>query len=1034
MFTKQTDRITVALPKPTITGKRGVVLRPGERLRLPAFLPAVAYPVRRRLRIVGEVDIFWRWRCEPGLPLLYRSIQDALDAEVAYAETYSLHLRGRLDPWPQNAFLMLPSDGLPREEALTFAVMARTRDLKLAAGGEVCAELGIYLPKPGRHPQDVTELPDRVVQLKPDEGSCDWLELTASVRLPRSAAAVLVRMGGAGFSGDAWLGSPRLYAEGGDTLIPPLMPDNPHPFGRRFNWMGENLSRMEQPEFVLRCDGREVFRGPRFNSISRGADFEVPLPLLPEGPHELELELLDEYATELPFVVQSAEILQESARPVEIVAIPEYVAENQPFGVLIERNDGASGRLEVLRVEDAGAACATPLYEKALSSSVIRIRPKRVVRHDGQEVILSTGDAIFISQERGDFLRYLAWYMRERIGNGMCIRPAYRWGGGRAMNPELWKEMVPLLEKLGIKYHLMVDGRELPGKNVNPSDENLAGPNYLGRQEHERDGAFSYWGHIKDDALFVYLFNRGGSEQVHLGLAAPAVPQDGCLVGCFDQKLAQDMKQAAELFLENVRMAKRSCTRHTGPTTLFHYFYQAGYDWLGAEQMYGPEEIILSSLRGASRAYDRANYGAHLAVQWSSAPHDTPQRALRYFLSLATCYVQGASGINTEEGLWRMDSEYASHDRFSSACERHRLAHANFRRFMQTHPRRGTLRAPLAVLQGRYCGWRCFGRGNVWGSARDDFRFGPSEESFDLLNVFYPRSTLDGIYRFPCDDSQPQGWYSGTPYGPVDLVPLAGGGNVFPAYDALAFLGWNTFAEQDFERLAAYVEQGGTLLLSRRHLSGHVTRRQASQLPANSPALARLLGEHVSAASKTVRAVGQGRVIYFPQDAYPCEPAIRSEYEAELRARGEATVERERRRGWIRGNPDVGFAAYDWQDGRMRTLYLLDIDHWSGRAAAAAQFLFGPRTYDLAVRAGMIETIYASASVALMPEGLDTDVLELEVTGGQMRALVQSDVGAVLRVFAPGHPECPGTVCVASGGVREILVRMGPERPGNPRA
>jgi len=45
------------------------------------------------------------------------------------------HFRLFCQPWP------IRSGGLPREEALTFAVMARTRDLKLAAGGEVCAEL-----------------------------------------------------------------------------------------------------------------------------------------------------------------------------------------------------------------------------------------------------------------------------------------------------------------------------------------------------------------------------------------------------------------------------------------------------------------------------------------------------------------------------------------------------------------------------------------------------------------------------------------------------------------------------------------------------------------------------------------------------------------------------------------------------------------------------------------------------------------------------------------------------------------------------
>lgn len=62
------------------------------------------------------------------------------------------------------------------------------------------------------------------------------------------------------------------------------------------------------------------------------------------------------------------------------------------------------------------------------------------------------------------------------------------------------------------------------------------------------------------------------------------------------------MADGARKLVANFRYSKGPSTRHTGPSTLFRYLYQAGYDWLGAEQMYGPEEIILSSLRGASRA------------------------------------------------------------------------------------------------------------------------------------------------------------------------------------------------------------------------------------------------------------------------------------------------------------------------------------------------------------------------------------------------------------------------------------------------
>ena len=53
------------------------------------------------------------------------------------------------------------------------------------------------------------------------------------------------------------------------------------------------------------------------------------------------------------------------------------------------------------------------------------------------------------------------------------------------------------------------------------------------------------------------------------------------------------MADGARKLVENFRYSKGESSRHTGPSTLFRYLYQAGYNWLGAEQMYGPEEIIL---------------------------------------------------------------------------------------------------------------------------------------------------------------------------------------------------------------------------------------------------------------------------------------------------------------------------------------------------------------------------------------------------------------------------------------------------------
>ena len=1004
---KELTHIDLALPAPTIAGKQGVVLRPGESLRLQVELTEPPYPVRRRLRVVGEVDYFWQWRTEPGMPLLYRSIADALDSERAYGEKYSLYLAGNGESWPRNAYLKLPAHGLPRE--LVFAAMARAKELEI--DGELVVELGIYRAQHWRHPDDVYDAPDEVIRLAAPAGSYEWQELSQTVTLPEDAVTLLVRVGGAGFSGKAWIGSPRLFAPGGETVVPPFMPDTAAERWEHFNWLGENLSRFEWPEFAVCVDGKKCFRAPIFNAIVRGADFEVPLPEMAPGRHDVEAILLGDYATAMPFVAMRAEILQESARPLEVVGYPEYVTEDQPFGVLVEINDAEGSRLETVQT-DAGPARANPEYQVTVAGETVTVAPARVVRDGGGDIILSTGDSIYVPQEEDAMLRFLAWHARERLGNGIVFRPVYRWCGTREVNPELWRKAVPLLDGLKMRYALMVDGRELPGRSANPDDDLLAGPNYLGRQAHERDGAYNYWGSPRYDSLYADIFRRGQQAGGIFMIARPTVREGGKSQVYYDPAYAADMKQAADYFVQNLAAVRGGVTRHTGPSALFYYFYQAGYEWLGAEQMYGPEEVILAALRGASRALGVRDYGAHLAMQWGSAPQDTQAHADRYFLSLATCYLNGVQHINLEEGLWRMESEYAAHDRFSHACAIHRQAHAKFRKFMETHPRRGVQRVPLAVLQGRNDGWQCFTH-RVW-NARPEFTFGAPEESFELLHTFYPRAVLDAVYRNQCPDNKPEGWYTGTPHGQVDLAPLAARGPL-DDYLALAFLGWNTFDEEDFRHLLAYVENGGTLLLTKQHLSTHVARNQPAALPRISPVLETIFGAMPISGEKIVREVGKGKVIYFPQDAYPSDPAIRGQYEYALRDLGALAAGREAARGWLRGSEDVEFSAYDWADGRLRTLYLLNIDWWSGKPAAPALFLLGDARYELEVPAGSIAAITACAELAVMPEGMDADIIDLTPE----RIVVQSDAGARLRVFAPGR-ELPEWIEVKNGGVQEI--------------
>src|SRR5690606_20795078 len=166
---------------------------------------------------------------------------------------------------------------------------------------------------------------------------------------------------------------------------------------------------------------------------------------------------------------------------------------------------------------------------------------------------------------------------------------------------------------------------------------------------------------------------------------------------------------------------------------------------------------------------------------------------------------------------------FAGHDRFSKACRVHRAAQRRMLRFMQTHPRRGSIRTPLAVLLGRHCGFDGWNRERVWCSLRPEFAFADPERSFDLLRVLFPRYWPQGISRANCPLA-PQGWFTGTPFGPVDLLPEDAPPEVLSRYAGAIMLGWNTASVDQATRFRRYVEGGGSLLLAQPHLSTQTTR------------------------------------------------------------------------------------------------------------------------------------------------------------------------------------------------------------------
>ena len=353
----------------------------------------------------------------------------------------------------------------------------------------------------------------------------------------------------------------------------------------------------------------------------------------------------------------------------------------------------------------------------------------------------------------------------------------------------------------------------------NPTVDVIGGEHYLGRQAHEYDGAYLYWkeAELQNQSflearadLELYLTRRHMDTAYLLVTSANYLAQGDRLYRYRVPNAVDDVESAANLFVDKLKASRYDQERHTGPSTAFRYFFQAGYKWAGAELMYGPAEIVIAALRGAAKCYNQDSLGGHLAVQWSTTPHDSASRYRRYRTMLYVCYMQGLTEINTEEGFWHLEEYYTSFGRKDLACKNHLKQQQDFYEYVASHSRSGAYYSSFAFLFGRFDGWRSFGSEKIWGQSA--FDGAAPEKSWELLRLFYPLTPAENmIFRHPCPDEE-VGFHSGTPIGNADIVPIECALEKLCVYKTLCFAGYNKLLEEDAVKLLCYLPLGDLLL------------------------------------------------------------------------------------------------------------------------------------------------------------------------------------------------------------------------------
>lgn len=1015
-----------------------VVLQPGMAFEQDVLLPATEVPQKRTLRVVGGglMPGPFAPRGEEFFRQQESLIEDNLDSVNIHKDKYALYFKGDNDAFERHAYFRIPAERVRKG----FAMSYKRNRLKVAPGGDFGVELQLYYHKEGRSVYDVYQAPDSVIFVSVPEGSGRYKILQCPLSLPQEVATVLVRVGGTLFSGECWLEAPSCCAPFGSSLDIAATSASPNTGIGPEYWVGVNLATRSWPKWKLEFGGRTLFHGVVFDRSSNVADFYIPLPqdLVGQGTLRLTLEK-EPHRKAYAYAIESVQLLEESARAFEIAVVPKWVRVGDTTAFLIETHQ-PDLTLEFQTQRNSISLLDKTLYAEypgLYAVSFVAVKPdSRVVVQcvdgtrtvdaeiaqllikDQDRVLLSSGDEVYIDKVPAQYTPFFKWYFRERVGNAYQFRPSYQWSGVRITSEQLMTPYLQLLQKMHVPYAWQVEGRTLAATSINLPISALKSTQFLGKQAHENDGGYYYWQHFKYKGLYSDMAARarpfGGIFAKH----APIYTPYGTFIH-YDPYGVSDMADGAARFVANLSYSRGESTRHTGPSTMFRYLYQAGYDWLGAEQMYGPEEVILSSLRGASRAYGKKTYGSLHAMQWGSGPFTDPKHALRLYLSLAVAYMHGSSHMNTEEALWT--DEYA-HDRFTPSGAQHLYAQHQLLDYLQTHSRKGDFHAHTAVIQGRNDAWKCFGRTSIWSQEGEKWAFNQAMESFDLLQVYYPQSKLTYCSK--------EGLFTKTPYGPVDLLPIEAPLEVLKTYGVLVFLGWNSFENVDFIKILKYVQQGGTVLLTAAHLNSQLQPHLPVRFPQDDTVVKMLLGEDYRLyQDRTERHIGQGRVIYYPSPEYPANVSLRDAYQEDMHALAAQQVAQEYQNGWVHASEHIDFAVWDAPD--FRTLYLLNID-WDSNGGSGndngiaplshtAVLQLGSNTFSIEVPPYTLATVRCRHGVAAWLQANTSDILEIRQESGQCRIVYQTTGPDQLHVFRASTGRVESTTCTGAG-IHEWLV------------
>jgi len=225
-------------------------------------------------------------------------------------------------------------------------------------------------------------------------------------------------------------------------------------------------------------------------------------------------------------------------------------------------------------------------------------------------------------------------------------------------------------------------------------------------------------------------------------------------------------------------------------------YYKAGADIVIGKNI-GRQSInfVVANTRGAGRAYGK-EYGFDfdcwfMRFVWAYSPREV-SHGLKVYFCAGGKYFNNETPAPPKAWGWWLRNE------LSSTVTKMHATWLDFVRWARAHPRRGEQVVKIAFM--RSLGRR--GYHNDWARERS---YGEPNPDYILFRLVFPHFDRCTSTRL-C---------TGTPFGPVDIIPWDTPLSYLRTYGLVVYLGSEGFCmdEEQYLNLREYVRQGGVLVL-----------------------------------------------------------------------------------------------------------------------------------------------------------------------------------------------------------------------------